>query len=336
MRAGPVVVMVLTLACSAGSALEPHPAADAAVAQVPVISKLASAFCARERDQEAAWRERCVSGGAVDWRAFLETFTPCPVLDELVARGTARFHAELADACLEANRADRDCSIAESPCANHVVEGMLATGAPCHDDYECPADAGCWAGEQFAYNACAANTCVHLPGVGEPCLQDPIPYCLKGLSCVKGVCMPQAREGEPCGVGRPLCAWRLACDGATCVQRGFLGGCRRDADCQPTHFCLNGGCALRGAVGGTCFRGELGLAIGCGAFATCGGDSVCLPAGRLGQPCSDHPDAPYACAEGICHRGVCQEKLANGRDCVRGSECASNGCAGGLCDDCGP
>jgi hypothetical protein len=313
------------------------PEADAPAEAAPV-SMLPSMFCLQERGQEAAWRARCLGGTAADWLAILQNDTPCAVLDQLVARGTARFHADLADACLAAAHADRDCSIAEPACVQQVVEGTLATDAPCRSDSECPADAACWAGAQFAYNACQASTCVHVPGAGEPCTQDPISYCRTGHTCVNFVCTPHGTEGAPCGGVNPSCAAGLVCSGApgTCQRRRTDGQtCDKQADCLPDLYCEGGACRPRVHAGAPCVFGR-DVPPDCDALSICDGTSrTCVPAGHLGQPCSNHPDARSFCVEGICHGGVCSERLPNGSDCVRGTECASGGCATGRCATCG-
>jgi hypothetical protein len=325
------ISMTVALACascrSAPALTTADGAAGAGGAPADPVGEMtaASEFCERERNQEAAWRGRCLGGEAADWRGFLDTFTSCPHLDDLVAAGTVRYHAELAAACLDANRPDRDCRTAETLCFTHVIEGALDTGAPCQNDYQCPANAGCWASDEFGYNACLPSTCVHVPDkVGDACTQMPLPFCFTGLTCVHGVCLAHGSEGDPCGQDHPPCGWGLTCGAAAiCVWRSDGGACQQDAQCISTQYCQDSQCQPRIAVGDSCASAP----FGCAAFAACNSGVLCEPTGHLGQPCSNQVDAQYVCTAGFCRSNVCHEKLADGGDCYRGSDCVSQGCS---------
>lgn len=314
------------------------PDAAAAVDGQPTADVVAaSAFCARLRDQEASWRARCLGGTAKDWRDHLELATSCAEVGALVAGGTVRYQAALADACLAENAAERSCSRYQTLCATHVLAGTLPVDAPCKDDFECPPDAGCWAAGEFSYNACMPSTCVHLPDkAGDACNQEPFPYCFAGLSCINVACVPRPAEGQPCGVA--ACQAGSTCDGSICRTRIDGGPCGIDADCIPTQYCfrtedLGGVCVPRGGIGASCSPGVQE----CEAFSVCkvevSGSGTCIPAGHPGQPCAQI-DGHVVCTQGICLSGTCSPKVQNGGECLVGSECASQGCSGVFCKPC--
>jgi hypothetical protein len=298
----------------------------------PVGPSEAMAFCARARDQEAAWRQRCWGGDATEWRAFLDNPMRCESFDGLIVQGTLQYHPERAQACLDANRPDRDCLTEATPCAYEVLAGRLATNAPCRSDYECPEDAGCWADSELGYNACRPSTCVHVPQRGESCGQFPYTYCFTGLTCAQGVCVSQSDEGAACGATLPTCRSGLICFGETCGRRIDGGACQVDEECVGTEYCHDTSeCLPRIPVGGSCD----GATRGCAAFAACDSASMrCVPGGHLGQPCSSTVDARYVCVEGVCRDGTCRPRLPDGASCFNGSDCASNGCSGGACMSC--
>jgi hypothetical protein len=302
----------------------------------------AATFCGAARDATAAWRARCFGGAAADWRATLDDVASCAELDALVAGGTARFHAELAAACLEASRADRDCAEAEPTCFTHVIEGLVATDALCKSDFECAYNAGCWAGPiELAYNACRASRCVHIPDrVGDACAEASDFHCFTGLRCVAGVCQREGAEGEDCATTRPHtspsgagCGFGLSCWDGQCRRRSDGGACGSDGDCVPTQYCAPPGeCRPRTRLGEGCDP----TWPSCAAFATCGPDAVCVPAGHLGEPCGRQVDFPNLCAEGVCSPDGCARPLPDGSDCLFARQCASRGCDGARCASCAP
>jgi hypothetical protein len=305
---------------------------SAEASDAPGSSTLAAAFCVAERDQVAAWRARCYGGSATDWRASLDTLASCSDLDALVASGTARFHADLAAACLEATRADRDCGIDDLQCFTHVIEGTLAAGAPCKNDYACPYNAGCWGGGiDYGYNACRTSTCVHIPDrIGEACTDATGGRCFTGLTCVGGICQAEGAEGDSCAPDKPACGFALLCYGETCHRRSDGGDCHEDQDCIPTQYCtIDRVCLPRIIRGGACADAP----NGCVSFAACSA-GVCVPAGHVGQPCNAQVDFRNLCAEGVCLSGTCADPLQNGQQCFFGAQCASHGCNFGACAAC--
>lgn len=314
----------------AGSPDATDDAATDAMSQAQVAA--ARGFCAQLRDQDAAWRARCLGGTAQDWRAHLELSTSCEEVGALVAAGTVRYRPDLAQSCLVEAAADRDCARPGTLCLNLALEGALTVDAPCKNDLECPPHAGCWASGEFGHNACVTSTCVHLPDEeGAPCMQDPFPYCFAGLSCINGACVRKGAEGQACA-GLAGCVNGLRCDAGVCRKRSDGGPCVADEDCVPTQYCSRQTqvCVQRSGVGGSCSTDV----PTCAAFTACGGQGACVAAGHIGQPCA-RVEGHFVCAEGVCGGlGTCGPKLPDGSDCFTGAVCASGGCAELSCKTC--
>jgi hypothetical protein len=342
MRAGDVVLgaalagaMVGTLA-SCGST--PSGQNDGA-AGTTVAPATASAFCAQEREQSAAFSARCLGGPAADWKALRDAYLPCARFDDLVAAGTVRYHADLALDCLKANSADRDCSAPENFCYTQTLEGLLPANAPCQNDYECPGNAGCWAPGEFGLNACLQSTCVTVGDkVGDPCVD--IPFCYPGVvTCMNGACVAYTASGAACGVDQPPCAPGLRCDGtsSTCVAMLEGMACLQDFDCVATQYCANGlTCVPRIEVGGSCAVAP----TGCAGFAACNPQTqLCEAAGHVGQACGSSMGAASLCIGGACQPNPdgttsCLPTFKNGAGCNLGSQCASGGCSSNACAVC--
>jgi hypothetical protein len=300
----------------------------------------ASAFCALEREQTAAFSARCLGGPAGDWKALRDSYLPCARFDELVAAGTVRYHADLALDCLEANSADRDCFAPENFCYTRTLEGLLAPNAPCKNDYECPGNAGCWAPTEFGFNACAQSVCVTVGDkVGDPCLL--VPFCYPGVvTCVNGACVSYSDKGAACGAGQAPCAPGLVCDGATgtCLPMSQGSACVGDFDCIGTHYCALGQCQPRLEVGSPCGAAP----TGCVGFAACNPQTtLCEAAGHLDQACGSTMGSANLCIGGSCQLNAqgsasCLAPHANGGGCNVGAQCASGGCAGNVCSTCPP
>lgn len=325
-------IVVGTLTSCGSSPTSPSP--DAATA----APATASAFCAQERDQTAAFSARCLGGPAADWKALRDSYLPCARFDELVAAGTVRYHADLALDCLKANSADRDCFAPENFCFTKTLEGLLAPNAPCQNDYECPGNAGCWAPTEFGFNACAQSVCVTVPDkVGDPCIA--INFCYPGVvTCLNGACVAYGASGDACGVDLPACTPGLRCDVAssTCLRMADGDACATDFDCVATQYCDTGLCQLRIAVGSSC----AGALTGCASFAACNATTLlCEAGGHVGGRCGSSMGVPNLCVGGTCHASAdgspsCLGRAQNGAGCNVGSECASGGCAANVCSVC--
>jgi hypothetical protein len=299
----------------------------------------AAAFCAQEREQTAAFSARCLGGSATDWKAYRDAYVPCSRFEELIAGGTVRYHPELAADCLKANSADRDCATPENFCFASTFEGLVPTGAPCRNDYECPPNAACWVRSELGLNTCAQSVCIAV-GVkqGDSCAD--LPFCYPGIAvCVNGTCEAFAVEGDPCGgVDQPSCGPGLRCDptnGCAPLAAGSL--CNSDFDCLGTEFCDGSQCRPRIEVGASCN----GAPHGCVGWAACNTQNfVCEAAGHVGQPCGSTMGDESLCIGGACqlsqtsNPNACVPLKQDGEPCQIGSECASGGCDAGLCKTC--
>ncbi|HTA35944.1 MAG TPA: hypothetical protein VK761_04435, partial [Solirubrobacteraceae bacterium] len=301
------------------------------------------------RQQDSAFAARCSGGAAADWKANADSFIACDRFDTFVAAGTVRYHAELAAACLKADGADRDCFAPPSRCFTQTLEGTLAANALCENDYQCPANAACWAPEEFGFNACAASACFAVSDrVGEPC--TPLPsvndlFCFPGVvTCVQGTCVAYGAQGDPCGAdNQPSCGAGLRCDATSskCVAITAGGPCVGDSDCFETEYCAGTSCSPRVAVGQPCTSASASAtdSDNCVAFAFCNPSSqICEAASHVGQACGSLFGLPnYLCVDGVCGAGRCVAPLANGAMCALGIDCASQGCsAAGTCASCSP
>jgi hypothetical protein len=339
-----IVTLALGAATCSGSSLQP-PAADAGNPDGTVgAPATASAFCAQYRDQGAAFAARCSGGQATDYAAVQDAFITCDTFDTFVTQGTLRYHAELAAACLATDSPDRDCFAPPSLCFTKTLEGLLAPDAPCVNDYQCPANAACWAPGEFGFDMCVQSTCFAVADmVGEAC--TPLPnlntsLCFPGVvTCVQNVCAPFGVSGDPCGdPSLAGCGAGLRCDATTlkCTPISSGGACSQDTDCIGTEFCTGTACAPRVAVGGSCAASP----TACAAFEACDASTMlCVAAGHIGQPCGDSGSTLGTCATGVClmspdGRQVCQAPLTIGSACSAGTDCASKGCANGMCASC--
>jgi hypothetical protein len=292
----------------------------------------ASGFCAAFRQVEATHWASCFGGDASDWFGWFDSYTACDRFDAFAAAGSVHYHADAAQACLAAD--DPHCETAEQGCFLQVLEGTLATNAPCTDDFQCAADAACWSPTELGYDACLASVCTPLPGKDQACvLSDFCP--LVGLSCSNGVCREDATLNQPCGLGLPACGGGLICaaSSSTCVARSDGGACGSDDDCVQTQYCAaDSHCHARITVGNSCANAP----TGCAAFTACD-TGQCVRAGHIGELCAPIDDEGDLCIEGFCDFGGSQRCLAvreNGASCTSGSQCLSGGCQDGGCAAC--
>lgn len=140
--------------------------------------------------------------------------------------------------CQSSNECDESgsCDFNTGTCRAPVGAGQSCEGAGCQPGLFC-ADPGfdgnaiCYAYEELGKScpgewfqdgckefgaACSpsSNTCVALPGPGQPCAQTNEGQCALSASCdwQTQTCVARAGEGEPCGDGI-RCAGGLLCDG---------------------------------------------------------------------------------------------------------------------------
>jgi len=333
---GPAFVVLVAASLAACGSSPNSPGPDSGVG----ATLSATIFCAQEREQTAAFSARCLGGLAADWKAYRDSYMPCSRFDELIAAGTVRFHPELAADCLRAQSADRDCSTPENFCFAKTFEGLVPVNAPCHNDYECPPNGGCWAPSEFAANACAASVCVALGDkVGDPCTT--VPFCYPGIAtCLKGVCVAYGKPGDACGLdSEPACGPGLRCGLADpkCVPIAPGSQCGSDFDCVGTEYCDNLQCRPRIAVGASCN----GVPTGCVGWASCNEQTfTCEAAGHPGQACGSTQGDDTLCIDSFCQNNgdgsrSCIKPFGLGAACQLGRQCASGGCSDNACATCG-
>ena len=209
-----------------------------------------------------------------------------------------------------------------SPGSTRTVEGLQACAKtyqtmPCEqvDADELPACVT--PGTVPLGNACAFNSqCQSLSCGGD-------------LAC--GVCVPSAREGEPCSPTTGICLGNLVCEGGKCTRttspvpgtdlHDVGGTCTSHNDCKPELHCYNGKtCAEYPTLGESCTEAR-----------TCTGDSYCELDGlickaypALGQPCGVDGftgGAGYCAGDARCSRtskavGTCVVLPAVGEACL--------------------
>lgn len=332
-RLGAIVVM---LAAACGGSPSPAKSPDGGIGLGAKEIATASAFCTEIRRRSAVVSARCNGGSVEDWLAYNNSFDSCATLDRLVARGTVRYHKEIAAACLGAQSESRGCFDEFGTCYLEAVEGVLGAGAPCLDAYECPVDGTCTAAG-IIVNACEPQTCVLFPTKAGDTCRD-LPVCFgENLTCVEGQCLANVAEGGACGGARPDCRRGLHCDATlTCAPRAASGPCLDDQSCLPTHFCGAGTCTPRLPIGAPCADAP----TGCVAFGSCNGSTfVCEPAGHEGQSCGASEGFASVCVSGTCQNNqdgssLCPGRQPLGSPCLTGDECASGGCQAGVCATC--
>jgi hypothetical protein len=325
-----VSVAWVLAACSSSGGPSCGPVADGAADSGAEVPLTASAFCEQERAQTASFNARCLGGAEADWKALRDGYLPCAKFDDLVSRGTLRYHPELAEACLKANGAQRDCAAPENFCFTQTLEGLIPEGGACANDYECPGNAGCWAPGEYGANACGENTCVAVGNkVGDSCAA--LGFCYAGVvTCLGGTCVAYGAAGEPCGPGLADCALGLRCDSATatCVVTAAGSPCTTALECLGAQRCAKGSCVARLAIGEPCGDAP----DGCVGFAACDPDTLtCVAAGHVGQPCGAMTGSAILCIGGSCFdngdgTSSCRQLFADGQACSIGAQCVSGGC----------
>jgi len=147
-------------------------------------------------------------------------------------------------------------------------------GASCADFSDCQSGLYCREGSAPG----GAGACARQSVAGEACRPGDYGGCIASSRCVRGVCQPLAREGEPC-TGPYLCTAELECiprsadagfaGGATCLAPAAVG-----QPCGPYRSCRGGYCR-EGADGGA---------------------SVCIAKAAAGAACFSREE----CASGRC------------------------------------
>ena len=257
-----------------------------------------------------------------------------------VVRGTATWDADLAGACLDAQRA-LPCFMGllgamdeHYPECRRLAEGLVAPGGACRFDPECSAgwcdtSAGC------------PGVCVAYATAGGAC--DDSIRCPPDQDCASGACRPlepepfrRAGRGEACGDFLP-CAFGLACAAgtSTCVNApGDGAACLTDDSlpCALGHVCDDDGLChrvfLAAAEGAACGND---IYTGCDPVADLQCDeatSRCVPMPGEGQACTARRECV---AEFYCGTdGTCRRKATDGEPCSAVD--SGDACRSGYCD----
>jgi hypothetical protein len=237
-------------------------------------------------------------------------------LNEAVKRGTVRYDAASAGACL--NAITTDCADLVEPAAcNNVFRGTVPAGGVCVTGAEC-ADRGRCLGTDTCTAACCPGTC---EAVGAPiAIGGACDYPSSSTPCVEGAfcdndrtCMARRPVGAGCS-GAPdecldpaVCLYRpdgsgetctviSTAPGAACVPGANFGCGREDETCNATTSL----CTKRATPGAACQSTD-----DCVLYAYCDtAAGTCKARPTLGQACDNN--AGIGCAGGlICPSGVC-------------------------------
>jgi hypothetical protein len=215
--------------------------------------------------------------------------------------------------CTDQGAAGAVCTV-DVDCASPLVCDANGTCAPAPaQDEPCAPSGVCGTG--LTCDSGNTNTCVHAPGIGEPCIVGPA-TCADGLGCdVNNLCAAPPGDGEPCLLPQLLCADGLGCafeaNGSICrTQVGPGGACTNDRSCSNS-FCdfSTNTCTALLLVGESCPNGN-----GCAAGLECSD----LAGGNTCQPIPPHSgDVCFqACGAGlVCHGegGRCAPDICTSR-----------------------
>lgn len=165
--------------------------------------------------------------------------------------------------------------------------------------------------------------------------------CLRGYSCVAGVC----QADEPCGSDNP-------CDRGTCQKGACVNkdSCESDSDCASGYSCntSENTCEIDRCDGKTCDRGVCDPETGsCVDAEQCPFPDKSRPACQEGHRCYE-PDSTCLDEESYCERldctrGICNfeqdacvnaETCSEDADCTEGYYCGEDGsCQRNTCDE---
>lgn len=269
-----------------------------------------------------AWLDAYLASAATCYvapEAWVDTFeirdrsAHADVMMDLWDRGTRRFDAEAAAACLAATLAPAGCDAlleTRSPPPDHpcalALRGARGVGEACgaHGDCEpslyCDGSAGVCPG-----------TCAPRGQLGSNCTNGAL-ACQRQLGCFNqpssgsSYCRSrQLPQGSPCTNGEGGCAFGLYCDSGT------------------TH------CEIAPATAGTACGGGWACAMG---FHCDGGSSTCQPQVPLAGSCV--PGVGECATGSRCSAaGTCEPNVGVGAECGDlGDGAEYQDCLGGWCD----
>ncbi len=274
---------------------------------------------------------------------------------EAIDAGTASYHGDKAQACLDALAAlGCDAMVSHSiPECDEVFVGTVAEGGDCTYGIECVGDLFC------KIEAACPGTCSSRGGNGADCEDDD--HCQDGMFCDEGTstCASPVVQGASCGGSSgDECAPGLMCAGededggtpGTCSTPAevFVGEVGDSCDLMEGLWCQLGAyCAIVDFVAPDTLVSE------CVAAADSGGS--CHPAAPDMCPAGEYCDVPDQSLDGSCqplpqageacggswskqcelyHRCVndlCYALEENGGSCTDDEICYSDSCNSGTC-----
>jgi len=283
---------------------------------------------------------------------------PFALWEAAIARGTAVYDGEAAEACIAATSAV-GCEVVGRPppaaCAD-VFRGALTLGEVCSNDIECAGPAYC------AGAACpdTSGICTMRVAGGGSCAAPN--ECTAGMACEGGTCVvPTSSSGGSCnGPGDcPLdeyCAGAMGGSAGTCLDRASLEVASLGDTCNllgvDVVLCRDGvSCAITGIVPPAGAEFECVADVASGATCNAAVPSMC-PSGEycaganplmlmLEGTCTVRPAPGESCGSSLlgevcafgsnCVAGTCVTPQANGGACDSDAGCYSGRCRGGAC-----
>jgi hypothetical protein len=321
---------------SGAGAVEPGEPLALEDAWLPMLE----AFCEQEERCHGTMQYRHVPGGCVAAlsRSWQEAFAELALLIE---KGTAKYDAQLAPACVEARRNERCDATRFPPECEAAIDGLLEPGDACDEGVECAGSASC---------AGCPRQCVQYPAGGEACDDR----CDVGLRCTEGRCVAQLLEGDSCGLleeglscgpslycardveGEPgICRLNHAAKlGEPCGEPG-VWWCEGDAACVVTQIvgeARQWECVAPSESGGECWSGE-GDTCPPGEYCPTPAEGEvsarCMPLARQGERCPEYRECEHGTS---CLFGNTCVKLGElGDACVVDADCYYGLCAEGEC-----
>lgn len=230
-----------------------------------------------------------------------------------VARGSVRYDARWARACIAATRDASICTLRTPDACSGVLAGTTEIGAPCLGDTDCTGDAYC-----DDWSSCP-GLCEPRGGNGADCAAVP---CAPGFACIESRCRSQATLGGSCA--GTICAPDFNCDASrVCVPLSAEGDpCTTHGDCAARLLCIDSICQTGVGVGSPC-----SVAAPCATGTRCV-EGSCVRVGLPGETCGPTSVCPGSFH---CSAGVCTPDPVVGEACESSATCAQGVCSDGTC-----
>jgi hypothetical protein len=278
-------------------------------------------------------------------------------LKDAIAKGSAAYHADKVQACLDAIKAE-GCALFSSrmPTAcKEAIEGKAAAGAACTDNGEC-------AGDTYCKGDTCPGLCTTTESEGADCKSDDA--CRSGLKCATSTtkkCVKPGGSGAAC-LDAAECDVTMICLGAD-KSKAQNGTCKLISDtfkaavgdvcnvstgplCQAGLSCaldqytppstITFKCVAQSSAGGAC---KLGAPDPCPAGQYCSGTDTSKA--KFDGTCAPSPGDGAACAETFgnqCSVGLtcdststCRAQQHIGAVCANKDACYSAYCSNGVC-----